>query len=686
MTNRRKITPIFIALLAAISAPQVHAKENSRFKFELSPESVSDQAIPAVEKFLSDAEALLPPQMKNVLNRKVTVRFTHLDSTAEFVTPACNGEEQSAETTLNGNVAQVRGRVDQGRRLSEANASIVLLNSAMIAEIVKGSGQSKSYACGHRSLYRLALATLVHEISHLYDFTSYMTPERGYQLQDCIAQELKNGTSPNCEMEFSQHPRLVSGTPTFRNMEHWDPYSNRNFLHARSQDPYEFTRPEESFAVNMEYFLMDPEYGCRRPVEYRYFRDHFSFDPYPVRKCKLNTQLEMSNELIGASGAKFDLDPSRVYQVHYLFASKGKQMMSRFGHAMFRIILCNPTRKEVGPACLNDIANHVVVSFRANQGDWSIDSWKGLTGKYPSQMFLYPFYPAIVNEYTLDEPRDLISLPLNLNEQDKARFIERVIETYWTYQGKYYFITNNCATEALHLLKGVVQNPDFQNLDVATPIGLYQELSRFHLIDTELVSDQKQAMKKGYYFPTTNYVFEQAFGKIRNAAGAGMPFSSLDDYMKKSDAEWRKQLYVSLRSLKSLNTGVNTAQKNLASYFFILESYLVRTTRLDFMAELAHLLDDPKNEMSAKLHRVMELQQKSSPLSSPMTGYGVPSEEDLEAASQIVSDPARTDEELRLYREVMDWAKSQMLEQSQNMDATAKNRDFFLKEIRQPNG
>jgi hypothetical protein len=269
MTNRRKITPIFIALLAAISAPQVHAKENSRFKFELSPESVSDQAIPAVEKFLSDAEALLPPQMKNVLNRKVTVRFTHLDSTAEFVTPACNGEEQSAETTLNGNVAQVRGRVDQGRRLSEANASIVLLNSAMIAEIVKGSGQSKSYACGHRSLYRLALATLVHEISHLYDFTSYMTPERGYQLQDCIAQELKNGTSPNCEMEFSQHPRLVSGTPTFRNMEHWDPYSNRNFLHARSQDPYEFTRPEESFAVNMEYFLMDPEYGCRRPVEYR---------------------------------------------------------------------------------------------------------------------------------------------------------------------------------------------------------------------------------------------------------------------------------------------------------------------------------------------------------------------------------------------------------------------------------
>lgn len=666
---------ILIAVLVAFSSTQLFAQEPSRFKLELASESVSTETKPALEKFLADAEAILPPQMKNILNRTVSVRFARLDSTTDFVVPACNGEEQGPETTSNGKVAQVRGKTDNGRRLTEANASTVLLNSAMIGEILKGPEQSKTYSCGHKSLYRLALATLVHEISHLYDFTDYKTIERGYQLQDCIAQELA-GTSPNCEMNFSQHPRLVSGTLTFRNLENWDPYTNRNVLHARSQDPYEFAKPEESFAVNMEYFLMDPEYACRRPAEFDYFRNHFSFDPFPARKCKLNTRLEMSTESIGGTGTGFNLDPSRIYQIHYLFASKGPQLMSRFGHAMFRIILCSPTRKEVGPACLNDIANHVVVSFRANQGDWTISSWKGMSGKYPSQMFLYPFYPAIVNEYTLDEPRNLISLPLALSDQEKARFIDRVIETYWTYQGKYYFITNNCATEALHLLKGVIQNYDFQNLNIVTPIGLYQELSRIGLIDTRLVDDQKSAMKSGNFFPTTNYVFEQAFDKIRGAAQAQMTYSSLDEYVKNSDPSWRMKLYL---SLKSSSGG---APKSLANYFFILESYLFRIARTDFMANLAQLLDDPKSEMSTKLHRVMELQRLSSPLSSPVTGYGVPSQENLEDASKIVSDPARTKEEMRLYQEVMNWAKNQMLEQSEYIDAAAQNREFFLNEIR----
>lgn len=686
MMNRWKAKSIFFALVIATLTPQLHAEEVSRFRLELAPESVSEQARPALEKFLSDAEALLPAQMKNILNRKVTVRFAHLDSTSEFLVPSCsgveNGEGQGPEAIPHGNgprVGQVRGRVDNGHRLNEANASIVLLNSAMISEIVKGPEQSKTYACGHKNLYRLALATLIHEISHLYDFTNYMTTERGYQLQDCEAQELANGASPNCEMNFSQHPRLVSGTPTFRSMENWDLLSSRNVLHARSQDSYEFTQPEESFAVNMEYFLMDPEYACRRPVEFRYFRNHFSFDPYPARNCKLNMQLELSTEAIGSSGSTFNLDPSRVYQVQFLFASPGKEMASSFGHAMLRIVLCNPTRKEVGPACLNDIANHIVVSFRANQGDWTLDAWKGLTGKYPSQMFLYPFYPAIVNEYTLDEPRDLISLPLALSEEDKARLIERVVETYWTYQGKYYFITNNCATETLHLLKSVIQDRDFQNVNVLTPVDLYHELSRFKLIDPELVRDQSQAMKTGYYFPSTNYVFEEAFKKIREADPAQMPFKSLDEYEKNSDPEWRMKLYLSLKS------SAGGPPKGLANHFFILESYFLRNAQSDFMAQLANLLEDPNSEMSAKLHRVMELQQLSSPLSSPLTGYGVPSEEDLEAAAKVTHDPARVAEEQQLYKEVMDWAKVQLRDRSERMDTITKNRAFFLSEIRHAN-
>jgi hypothetical protein len=35
-------------------------------------------------------------------------------------------------------------------------------------------------------------------------------------------------------------------------------------------DSYELSSPKEYIAVNMEYFLLDPSYACRRPALYQY--------------------------------------------------------------------------------------------------------------------------------------------------------------------------------------------------------------------------------------------------------------------------------------------------------------------------------------------------------------------------------------------------------------------------------
>src|SRR6185312_15228956 len=106
-----------------------------------------------------------------------------------------------------------------------------------------------------------------------------------------------------------------------------------------------FASLEESFAVNMEYFLLDPEFACRRPSEFEYLRDYFGFDPYPSRSCKLNTKLRLSAASADdPSGGQIDLDPSRIYQVHFLLAGAGQAFDSAFGHAMFRLIVCAPTR------------------------------------------------------------------------------------------------------------------------------------------------------------------------------------------------------------------------------------------------------------------------------------------------------------------------------------------------------
>ena len=51
---------------------------------------------------------------------------------------------------------------------------------------------------------------------------------------------------------------------------------------ARSPDPYELTSPLEFVAVNLEYFLLDPSYACRRPSLHRYFSEHFGWAPEPA--------------------------------------------------------------------------------------------------------------------------------------------------------------------------------------------------------------------------------------------------------------------------------------------------------------------------------------------------------------------------------------------------------------------
>src|SRR5262249_50277007 len=151
-----------------------------------------------------------------------------------------------------------------------------------------------------------------------------------------------------------------------------------------------------------------------------------------------------------------DLDSERIYQIHYLFAAKGDDLSSRWGHAMFRLVRCAPARQQVDARCLEDVQDHIVLSFVANlQTDLSISAWKGLSGKYISQLTIKPMVEAI-NEYTELSFRDLQSLPLRLTEDEKRQFVHHALELYWSYGGRYYFLTNNCANESLRLIQSAL--------------------------------------------------------------------------------------------------------------------------------------------------------------------------------------------------------------------------------------
>ena len=84
--------------------------------------------------------------------------------------------------------------------------------------------------------------------------------------------------------------------------------------------------------------------------------------------------------------------------------------MSRWGHSMLRLVICAPGRAR-GPDCRLDLQYHRVLSFRAFVGDVQISSWRGLTGSYPSRLFVLPL-EQVIEEYTKVELRGLQSIPL----------------------------------------------------------------------------------------------------------------------------------------------------------------------------------------------------------------------------------------------------------------------------------
>src|SRR5690606_6910013 len=152
----------------------------------------------------------------------------------------------------------------------------------------------------------------------------------------------------------------------------------------------------------------------------------------------------------GAGLQLLALDQARVAGVDYLLAEADASPMSRWGHGMLRLVVCAPGRAP-GPDCRLDLEHHLVLSFRAFVDEVQVSNWRGLTGGYPSRLFVLPL-AQVVDEYTRVELRDLHSVPLRLAPEEVARLLERAARVHWSYDGRYRFVGNNCAVEAWKLL------------------------------------------------------------------------------------------------------------------------------------------------------------------------------------------------------------------------------------------
>jgi hypothetical protein len=346
---------------------------------------------------------------------------------------------------------------------------------------------------------RAALAAVIHELAHFYDRTS--------------------------QGRLSSDPRLLDLAGWQVSPMRFGLRLHDNAFRDRSPDSYELESPTEFVAVNLEYFLLDPAYACRRPALYDYFAAEFGSQP-PRADCAP----ELVYMQVGSDASLppvLQLDPDRVYAVDYLFAEANDRPMSAWGHSMLRLVVCAPGRAR-GSDCRLDLQYHQVLSFRAFIDDVQISSWRGLTGSYPSRLYVLPL-AQVIEEYTKVELRGLQSIPLQLGPAEIANLLDRTATLHWSYDGDYYFLSNNCAVETFKLLHDGVPRLAGADLSSITPTGLLRRLRNSGIADVSVLEDRETALRQGYYFEALSQRYQAVFEVARESLG--LPQERVQDWM-----------------------------------------------------------------------------------------------------------------------------------------------------------
>ena len=395
----------------------------------------------------------------------------------------------------------------------------LVLNADLLPALVDGTSNQTTLR-SHGSQRRELLATVLHELTHLYDRARLLEPALRLQQQRCDLQQSSRGpiglddackTAGSRRFSLSDDPRLLDLAGWQERAGQRGQRDLQNDQIDRSPDDYELSNPREFVAVNMEYFLLDPQYACRRPALHAYFTNHFGWAPNAT-ECRsglayMNAGSDFNLQPLGS------IDPERVYEVDYLFADANQQWMSRWGHSMLRLVICAPDRPR-GPDCRLDLNWHLVLSFRAFIGDLQLSSWAGLTGSYPSRLFVLPL-DQVITEYTKVELRSLNSLPLQLSREQINSLLQQTAQLHWSYDGGYYFFTNNCAVETVKLLRSGTNHPQLRNIDSILPNGLQSLLAARGIADMSVLDDPQRALRLGYRFDSFRDRYQAMFVVLR---------------------------------------------------------------------------------------------------------------------------------------------------------------------------
>lgn len=614
-------------------------------KLELTNNNLSETQRRASQALLDDAMAALPPSL--VERMDTTVRISWRDNMP----------------------SQAYGQITRLDALS--------LNERLLPALADGTAATTQTGRPHGTVRQELLATVLHELTHLYDRSRLWTPTERKQEQQCRRQQRRLGDvglPDRCRGQTTRRFTL-SDDPRFLDLAGWQQQvgtrgqrERANGQHVRSPDAYELTNPREFLAVNMEYFLLDAAYACRRPSMYRFLSKHFGWQPAKRDACLqgyayLNAGRDFGKAPLGL------LDPERVYEVDYLFAESNNAWASRWGHSMLRVVVCAPGRPR-GPDCRLDLDQHLVLSYRAFVNDVQISSWDGLTGNYPSRLFVLPL-AQVIDEYTKVEMRSLASVPLKLNRDEINSLVERAAEIHWGYDGDYYFLSNNCAVETLKLLRSGIDRDELAALDSIMPNGLLEQLVAKGLADDTPLKDPKEALRLGYRFDSYRDRYQSMFKVLRERLP--IPQTTVEEWLEQTAT--KRQPWIEKSDLRA------------SAAMLLLEQAALRRQLLLAQDELKqrYLGKSGSDELAKAGETLQGILENSGFLSRPAElldeGYGLPQESEWDRLDRQTRDRQKT--LVRLNDELdVELRRLLLSKRRTELDATQSNVDAIGEHLR----
>lgn len=521
---------IIISLFVTILFSQI--SKAGILQFETT--NINAQTAQRMQPFLDKVESQLPKEMwEKLASEKITVIFSQMDKSNQIVLPNCSNVVDSI-SEANGVKAQFKSasaRKDGVRYNQQVHSYVsknsVVLNSAFMNIILNGESSAQGYMCDLRNTYRLAEGALIHGLATIYN------KESGQRVRDAN--------------ERSVSTEKISDRLQYKYIAGWNNKKLMQSFWPRALNPYEYAGDTaDHFAYNMEFFILDPEYACRRPLLHDYLSKTVGQDRLSsLRHCTVNTEIKIPYEYSqpmrdAATGESYDetktdlktydLNPDRVYNVYYIRASMGAGI-SGFGHSMFRVVVC-PPNMSLSKDCERTEDYDLVFNPRANANEMKLDNMKGLFGGYPSQFLVNSMYD-LEAEYGDGELRHLFNMPMGyMNDQgqfvdvmpqdQKNRFIWAALENYWAYYGNYKFISNNCSDETLRLYQMSSDDPAVLKLSVLKPSDVNKKLSKLGYVDdTEVKKYEKTPGLIGKIFGKGKIKNQQEYDTRRAAIESG---------------------------------------------------------------------------------------------------------------------------------------------------------------------